>query len=188
MTLDRRWALLETMLGHSLAAQSRERDENRDEKIRTRPPPKGNLMENFSGLKEKPFQAGGAYKNRIKTQQNHIHHRNLSSVDPIFSEQKKSSALEQGGVWFLFPRNTVSRVLFRKSVVIFFFPYNPHPPIPTTPGRPTPESLISVHFGSISGPLRVRFGVLGGVRVGSGRVASVREKKSLLQCWDASLA
>ena len=39
------------------------------------------------------------YKNQ---QDNHIHHRNLSSVDPIFSA-KKSSALEQGGVWFLFP-------------------------------------------------------------------------------------
>ena len=36
-----------------------------------------------------------------KNQENHIHHRNLSSVDPIFSA-KKSSALEQGGVCFLF--------------------------------------------------------------------------------------
>ena len=40
-----------------------------------------------------------------KNQENHIHHRNLSSVDPIFSA-KKSSALEQGGVCFLFPSNT----------------------------------------------------------------------------------
>ena len=37
-----------------------------------------------------------------KNQKNHIHHRNISSVDPIFSA-KKSSALEQGGVCFLFP-------------------------------------------------------------------------------------
>ena len=37
-----------------------------------------------------------------KNQEDHIHHRNLSSVDPIFSA-KNSSALEQGGVWFLFP-------------------------------------------------------------------------------------
>ena len=36
-----------------------------------------------------------------KNQENHIHHRNLSSVDPLFSA-KKSAALEQGGVCFLF--------------------------------------------------------------------------------------
>ena len=38
-----------------------------------------------------------------------------------------------------------------KRLVIFFFPYNPHPPpIPTNPpGRPTREGLISVHFGSV---------------------------------------
>ena len=50
-----------------------------------------------------------------------------------------------------------------------------------------PNSLISVYFGSVSAPFRVRFGsvsgpfwvrirVLGGFRVGSGRGASVREK------------
>ena len=70
------------------------------------------------------------------------------------------------------------------SIVIFFFPYNRHPaPIPTkTPGRPTPENLISVHFrsvsapfrvrltpfGSVSGLLRVRFGSVSGCWVGSG--------------------
>ena len=37
----------------------------------------------------KTFQAGGGYKNPIKTQENHIHHRNLSSVDPIFFVQRK---------------------------------------------------------------------------------------------------
>ena len=36
-----------------------------------------------------------------KNQENHIHHRNVPSVDPIFSA-KKSSALEQGGVYFSF--------------------------------------------------------------------------------------
>ena len=61
----------------------------------------------------KIFQAGGGYEKPYKNQENHIHHRNLSSVDPIFPA-KKSSALEQGGVCFLFPRNTVSRVLFRR--------------------------------------------------------------------------
>ena len=59
------------------------------------------------------------------------------------------------------------------GVVIFFFPYNLPPP-DRPPGHPTPESLISVHFGSVSGPFGpvsgqfrvrfwVRFGVLGGV-------------------------
>ena len=64
-------------------------------------------------------------------------------------------------------------------VVIFFFPYNPHPPPhpDSPPARPTPQSLISVHFGSVSvrfgsvwlrfgsvsGLFRVCFGVLGGV-------------------------
>ena len=87
-------------------------------------------------------------------------------------------------------------------LVIFFFPYSPPtPPYPDKPpARPTPKSLISVHFGSVwlrfgcvrlrfgsvsglfraggsvSGPFRVRFGVLYGVGVGSGRGASVREK------------
>ena len=70
------------------------------------------------------------------------------------------------------------------SLVIFFFPYNPHPK--QAPDRPTRGGLISVHFGSIwlrsgpfgsvSGLFRVRFGVLGGVGVGSWRGASVREK------------
>ena len=59
------------------------------------------------------------------------------------------------------------------GVVIFFFPYNPPPP-DKPPGRPTPESLISVHFGcvsvrfgSVSGLFRVRFGSVLGCRVGS---------------------
>ena len=50
----------------------------------------------------KTFQAGGGYKNPMKTGKTYIYHRNLSSVAPIFSA-KKSSALEQGGVCFLLP-------------------------------------------------------------------------------------
>ena len=70
-----------------------------------------------------------------------------------------------------------------------------HPDKP--PGRPTPESLISVHFGSVpvrfgsvpvrfgsvsgpfrsvSGPFQVRFSSVLGCWVGSGRGASAREK------------
>ena len=36
---------------------------------------------------------------------------------------------------------------------------------------------IWVRFGSVSGPFRVLFGVLGGVGVGSGRGASVKGKE-----------
>ena len=80
------------------------------------------------------------------------------------------------------------------SVVIFFFPLQP-PPLPPDKvhGCPTREGLISVHFGSVrlrlapfgsvwlrfgsvSDPFQVRFRVLGGVGVGSGRGASVRQK------------
>ena len=71
-----------------------------------------------------------------------------------------------------------------QTSVMFFFPYNPDKP----PGRPTPKSLISVHFGSVSGPFgsvwvlfRVRFGsfrlFLGGVGVGSGRGAFCKGKE-----------
>ena len=71
-------------------------------------------------------------------------------------------------------------------VVIFFFPYNPHPsPSRQTPRPSHPKKLdfgsVSAPFGSVSGPFRVRFGVLGGVGVGSGRGASVRERISLQQ-------
>ena len=56
----------------------------------------------------------------------------------------------------------------------FLFPLQPpHPDKP--PGHPNPESLILVHFGSVSvrlasvrvrlGPFRVRFGPFGAVRV-----------------------
>ena len=68
-------------------------------------------------------------------------------------------------------------------IVIFFFPYNPHPPPPrqTPPAVPGSISvrfgsvwlrfgsvwlrlaLFRLRFGSVSGPFRVRFGVLGGV-------------------------
>ena len=76
----------------------------------------------------------------------------------------------------------------------FLSPLQPPPaPTPTNPpSRPTLESLISVRFGSVSAPfgsvwlrfgsvsgpfeIRVRFGVLGGVGVGSRRGASLREK------------
>ena len=66
---------------------------------------KENLLENFSGRKEKlsrPVVDTKPYKN----QENHIHHRNFSFVDPIFSA-KKSSALEQGGVCFFFSQKEI---------------------------------------------------------------------------------
>ena len=61
----------------------------------------------------------------------------------------------------------------------FLFPLQPTPPPPDKPpGRPAPESLISVHFGSVSvcfgsvwlrsAPFRVRFGSVGWGRGGVG--------------------
>ena len=86
------------------------------------------------------------------------------------------------------------------------FPLQPPPlPIPTNPpGHPTREGLISVHFGSVwlrsapfgsvwlrfgsvPGPFRVRFGVLGGVVVGSVRGASVREENITTMVSDHGL-
>ena len=77
-------------------------------------------------------------------------------------------------------------------------------PTPCHPVKTPLEDLISVHFGSVlvrsgpfgsvwlrfgsvSGPFRVHFGVLGGVGVGSGRRASVREKNitTLINLWVA---
>ena len=80
--------------------------------------------------------------------------------------------------------------------MIFFFPYNPPPPLPRQTPRPShpekldfgpfrlrlaPFGLRLAPFGSVSGLFRVRFGVLGGVGVGSGRGASVREKNITTQ-------
>ena len=71
-------------------------------------------------------------------------------------------------------------LFFWASVVIFFFPYNPTPPIPTnpTPGRPTREGLIFgpfrlrlALFGSVGlrlAPFRAHFGPVSGCWVGSG--------------------
>ena len=79
------------------------------------------------------------------------------------------------------------------SVVIFFFPYNPHhPPSRQTPPAVPPERL---DFGPFRlrlapfwlrlAPFRLRFGgpfrVLGGVGAGLGRGASVREKNILVR-------
>ena len=57
-------------------------------KKRTPPPPKENLLENFSGPKEN-FPGRWWIQKPYKNQENHIHHRNLSSVDPIFFCKEK---------------------------------------------------------------------------------------------------
>ena len=80
------------------------------------------------------------------------------------------------------------------SIVIVFFPYNPPNPLPRQTPAPVPPRKAEfwsisapfgsvsapfgsvwlrlapfwLRFGSVSGPFRVRFGVLGGVGVGSG--------------------
>ena len=107
-----------------------------------------------------------------------------------------------------YPLKTCIQITSRGFSCDFLFPLQPTcPPIPTNPpppDHPTPASLISVHFGSISGPFwlrlfpfRVRFGsvsgpcwalfgVLGAAGVGSGRGASVREKNKLPRLFCAS--
>ena len=73
---------------------------------RTQPPPKENLLENFSGLKEKLSRPVVDTKTLKKTR------RTISTTEifplwtPFFSA-KRSSALEQGGVWFLFAPETL---------------------------------------------------------------------------------
>ena len=78
----------------------------------------------------------------------------------------------------------------------FLFPLQPPPPtIPTNPPAVPPQRAwfrsvsgpfgclgpFWVCFGSVSGPFRVRFGVLGGVGMGSGKGGSVRERLSLVK-------
>ena len=55
---------------------------------RTRPPPKENLLRNFSGQKEK-FPGRWWIPKPYKNQENHIYHRNLSSVAPMFFGKTK---------------------------------------------------------------------------------------------------
>ena len=71
-------------------------------KKRTQPPPKENLLENFSGLKEKLSRPVVDTKNPIKTRKTISTTEIFPLWTPFFSA-KKSSALEQGSVCFLFP-------------------------------------------------------------------------------------
>ena len=75
--------------------------QSRGRRKRTRPPPKEYLLDNLSGLKK--FQASGGYKKPVKTRINHIHHRNLSSVGPIFFGKKKFLSGEGALCAFFFP-------------------------------------------------------------------------------------
>ena len=70
---------------------------------RTRPPPKENHLGNFSGLKEN-FPGRWWIQKPYKNQENHIHHRNLSSVDPIFfCNEKFCTGAGRCMPLFLFP-------------------------------------------------------------------------------------
>ena len=59
-----------------------------EKKKRTRPPPKENLLGNFSGLKEK-LPGRWWIQKRYENQENHTYHRNLASVAPIFFGKEK---------------------------------------------------------------------------------------------------
>ena len=75
-------------------------------------------------------------------------------------------------LWEWGPSGTSRSAQRPKKAVTFFFPYNPPPPQPRQTARPTPKSLISVHFGSVwlrfgsiwlrLAPFRLRFGSVSG--------------------------
>ena len=68
---------------------------------------------------------------------------------------------------FLAPTPSHGRPLPHRKIsrlVIFLFPYSPPPHPDKSPARPTPKSLISAHFGSVS----VRFGSVSGPLGGVG--------------------
>ena len=56
----------------------------------------------------KTFQAGGEYKNPIKTRENHIHHQNLSSVGPTFFCKEKFCTGAGRCMVAFFPANSVT--------------------------------------------------------------------------------
>ena len=70
-------------------------------KKRTRPPPKDNLLGNFFGLKEKLSRPVVDTKTLYKPGKPYPPPKSFL-CGPLFFA-KKSSALEQGGVCFLFP-------------------------------------------------------------------------------------
>ena len=55
------------------------------------------------------FQAGGRYKNPIKTTKTHFYHRNLSSVAPISSRQRKVPRWSRAVYALFFPTTKHSR-------------------------------------------------------------------------------
>ena len=69
---------------------------------------------NFSGLKEKLSRPVVDTKTLWKPRKPYIYHWNLSSVAAFFSA-KKSSALEQGGVCFLFPSLGTTQISGKRS-------------------------------------------------------------------------
>ena len=83
---------------------------------RTRPPPKETLLGDFSGLKENLFQIVFRYENPMKTRKTISTSEVFPPWPPHFFLAKKSSALEQGGVCFLFPSHLGNGcgILFRE--------------------------------------------------------------------------
>ena len=74
-------------------------------KKRTRPPPKENLLGSFSGLEEKLSRSVVDTKTLSKPRKPYLPPKSfLCSAHFLFGKEK-SSALEQGGVCFLFPSN-----------------------------------------------------------------------------------
>ena len=67
---------------------------------RARPPPKENLLGNFSGLKEKLSRSVVDTKNTMKNQEKPSLPPKSFLCGPQYISAKKSSGLEQGGVFF----------------------------------------------------------------------------------------
>ena len=85
----------------------------------------------------KAFQASGGYKNPIKNQENHIHHRKLSSVDPIlFCKEKFCTGA--GRCMLSFPRSVKnSETILPFSCCPLVFPWYFQIGTPQNPKDPT---------------------------------------------------
>ena len=76
------------IFSETVRIQAQKSAQSREEKAYTTTTERKSFGELF-WPQRKTFQAGGGYKNPRKNQENHIYHRNLSSVAPIFWGKEK---------------------------------------------------------------------------------------------------
>ena len=96
---------------------------NREEKKRTQPPPKQFFCWRTFLASKKIYPGRWWIQKPYKNQENHIHHRNLSSVDPIFFRQRKVLHWSRAVCAFFFPgeRETNGCVFFTYSWGLFTY-------------------------------------------------------------------